>query len=1548
MANVVILTSSNWREWYSQVERLLGASKRADLITKRYEEVAGDELTAEETAKLAEMNENIEKENDAEGKKKLQAKLKDLNLVMDKLSDDERAAQCGAMFAIDQTVSAEDKKLLVNCKTVRQQLAMLKRHRVKPETVYQLTDELHSMHWGAGESAVQFTHRLTDLKNRLQQAKGGVDDESSFVAKLVRELPKTMNFTRLKIEDAMSDGETFEYRPLVEKIQKAYLKMLGDKTRKDGDRTDGERSYRQNANRNNTNSNASGSSFWTSRKKCHVCGSVYHLAANCPDKNKRNNNGTFNSRYQQVMNQTNQSRSASGAGQQPNQSNQQSGQQPQQNRGQQQQNNGNNQNQTSSQNGNRQSGERAAGTAGQASTQTPNSLAGIINQARINNAFVRRQFAVGWKKLNETVSAEQNELDADQFIHDNGSSVHLVNDRGAFVEYKEFTDPAQRKLESVGGGEALGIGTVKVVSIIRKTKIPFELTGVLYCPTSPVNIFSERAARARGLTFKMTEDDRYDYLAGYAECGTQLTNARSSKMRPEVFSMSLFIQPRVNYQCYLLDWKWHSVLVHADHERIRRTQKCVDGMQIERSGLPARVSCEPCCEYKMKRRTFDHTLLKERTPGHTWHCDVAEMTTSGIFGQKRNLLHMLVFACEASRYVKVYFLKDQTADNIANAFRELVNWQRAELRYGPSRVHHDKGTGLMSEIMDRLRRENGMDRETSTAHNHPQNGLVEKVIQDFRAAERTQRGAVGAPARMWPEAVNNAAVCMNVTWKRSIDTTPHQAFFGRKPNLCHMKAAWGDQVYVRIDSPVDRRRAGEKLGPQAWRGIFVGYTKSSVIFRIANSSYTRITEETNVQFLKHYQLPPVPDQMNVLISPDLLMPIQPGSTTNGQPENGQQSAEGVGERSVDGEPDQSNAQNQLNAEQGEVPVESVEQIKIDYQEEQTKIDSKEKEPLAKQNEGDRRREDREKKEPLAGQQQGNQPEKDHQGAAGGAAVSGKLPRLNVYDFLIRGDELEVPKSLADVQRSELREFWEEAMDAEFSAFIYHELFDLVDPVPEKEVLRGHWVFSKKTDETGFVSALKARWVVDGSKLTDCSLYAPVVDLKWWRLLVAWAVENGYEIDTVDADNAYLNSSLEEPVYMKQVTGYKDPKRPLAVCRLNKALYGLPQSAASWYTKMTTSIRTLAFHHSIIDPCIHYEPETKSVISSHVDDLTIIAGDDLAMQVIKDAIGEQFRIKDQGHIRRFVGIEIVYDKQQRKLWMRQMEKIEKAYGMMREKPKKTIVPIQPNTNLYAEMELYDDPHHYRSLMGLLNYIATISRPDVAFPASQLARFMREPTKLAYTQLCRVITYLYETRTNCLVFKKNPEIETDSRIHTFTDCGEPDLLKTKGRRTTGIVQTYKLNVIGWQSKRQSAISADICEGELVALNAGLRLSIGARNLLDELGLLNGPEDLQIALYGDNKTSVSIANEGFKGATHYDRSLLFVKEYIENRQLSVHKVNSSENLADLMTKFCQHTAFRELIRLFGFEEFPAPAPGRSGGGQADSVHELDSSVYVTDTEE
>nr|GEU64872.1 copia protein [Tanacetum cinerariifolium] len=108
-----------------------------------------------------------------------------------------------------------------------------------------------------------------------------------------------------------------------------------------------------------------------------------------------------------------------------------------------------------------------------------------------------------------------------------------------------------------------------------------------------------------------------------------------------------------------------------------------------------------------------------------------------------------------------------------------------------------------------------------------------------------------------------------------------------------------------------------------------------------------------------------------------------------------------------------------------------------------------------------------------------------------------------------------------------------------------------------------WLFRNKLYENGIVSQNKAMLVAQGYNQQEGidydETYAPVARLKSIRILVAHACALDFKLFQMDVKSAFLNSFINEEVYVAQPPGFIDFEKPYHVYKLKKALYGLKQA-----------------------------------------------------------------------------------------------------------------------------------------------------------------------------------------------------------------------------------------------------------------------------------------------------------------------------------------------------------------------------------------------------
>ena len=129
----------------------------------------------------------------------------------------------------------------------------------------------------------------------------------------------------------------------------------------------------------------------------------------------------------------------------------------------------------------------------------------------------------------------------------------------------------------------------------------------------------------------------------------------------------------------------------------------------------------------------------------------------------------------------------------------------------------------------------------------------------------------------------------------------------------------------------------------------------------------------------------------------------------------------------------------------------------------------------------------------------------------------------------------------------------------------------------------------------------------------------------------------------------------------------------------------------------------------------------------------------------ESLGETFDVKDMGELKWFLGVRVIRDRPNRKLWLCQdsyVDKITRRFNLEFDKSPKTPMSteaFEKNPNIASPQEI----HLYQQKVGSLLYATIITRPDVARTANKLSEYLTNPSKTHFAAVDRAIAYLYGT-------------------------------------------------------------------------------------------------------------------------------------------------------------------------------------------------------------
>jgi hypothetical protein len=443
-------------------------------------------------------------------------------------------------------------------------------------------------------------------------------------------------------------------------------------------------------------------------------------------------------------------------------------------------------------------------------------------------------------------------------------------------------------------------------------------------------------------------------------------------------------------------------------------------------------------------------------------------------------------------------------------------------------------------------------------------------------------------------------------------------------------------------------------------------------------------------------------------------------------------------------------------------------------------------------------------------------------------------------------------------------------------------------------------------------------------------YAPVVNHCTVKIMLQHALDSGHELRCFDISEAFLYGILtpEQQVYVippKEFRRFGAGRYWL----LRNSVYGLKCAPIAWHKEYVKRATALGWVQSEIDPCLFRRGNCLKIL--YVDDVLISGPPEEAQQARSELMscfpGRVTEVGRDGAFS-FLGMKVVFKREHscRIPNAAQTDKLLQKFssGQMA----KTPLPVSKTDN----SEKYEpvDKSDYRSVVGLLNYLATVSRPDLAYAVQILSRTLEDPDVENRRNAARCVAYVNSTRSRELVLKKvldqaDPPENIISHVRCFSDAD----FNSEGRSSTGINITLGHTPIHWRSVRQRLSTTSTAEAEFVATAQLIKEITYLSLILKEVYQIPLKPDAELDVFEvnctppqpynafvDNQAAIKMSEHG--SPTPRTRHLLirfnYIKSAIERGLVKVQYVASALNLADQMTKAMRRD---ELDRLFGVED-------------------------------
>lgn len=547
-----------------------------------------------------------------------------------------------------------------------------------------------------------------------------------------------------------------------------------------------------------------------------------------------------------------------------------------------------------------------------------------------------------------------------------------------------------------------------------------------------------------------------------------------------------------------------------------------------------------------------------------------------------------------------------------------------------------------------------------------------------------------------------------------------------------------------------------------------------------------------------------------------------------------------------------------------------------------------------------------------------------------------LSTLQVNHILATvGNNRAVPKNLRDAKKRDNYEtYWLPAMRLQGDGLKGRGVYRLEDEPQDQRVLPGKWVFDEKMDPKTCEWSARARWVVcgnfDDSNWGVEDLYAAVANTVSVKTFLALTAVHDLECYQFDFKLAFLNATIPEGeiYYMEQPPGL--PQVPGKVWRLIKALYGLRKSPHYWFNEVRPVMIKLGFEPFGSDTCLFRHKVDGTLLLLYVDDLLMAAPSKKTIDKHSKKLQEYYEIKELGEAARFLGLDIIRDRKNRKIFLSQeafVDKMLEKYGLENLNSVKT--PWKPGFELPKVWDpIEGEVKSYIKKTGSLNWLSTGTRPDISYTVSRLCEANSGPSQQHLDLLHHLFRYIKGTKALGLSFGGIEWTKKDMGLVAFADAAYADDPLTRFS-TGGHVVFVAGGPVLWKTMKQSFVVTSSTEAEFTNLTPTCKSVLWITDLLKEAGLeLEKPT----VMYTDSVNARHTVLNPLESARTraIDTRYKYIIDQVKRGGIRLLHIPGTQMVADGLTKPLGEQKHNQFVKTLAMVARQVPWNAQSGAKQ------------------